>query len=176
MPPDTSSEHSSNYSWRHWNLEACTAWRIFSTPIYQCMTRLCGITFTGNSSRRANGRICVYIYMYIYICIYKYVYIYIYIYRICLRQGSAPGPLGRWDAKARVPGVFSVCFAESVPKSYFGDLGTKSSQRERTGTVANSKWSKKKNQHDPNGTKRGPKGCQPTQQLLQTHALELSKF
>ena len=28
------------------------------------------------------------------------------------------GPLGRWGAKVRVPGIFSGCFAESVPKRY----------------------------------------------------------
>ena len=52
----------------------------------------------------------------------------------------------------------------------------KASQRERKGTVTNSKWSKKKNQHDPNGTKMGAKGCQPTQKLLRNHALERLKF
>ena len=32
----------------------------------------------------------------------------------------------------------------------------------------------KYDQHDPNETKRDPKGCQPMQTLLQNHALEPS--
>ena len=54
----------------------------------------------------------------------------------------------------------------------------KASQRERKGTVESSNGEKRRTntQHDPNGTKRGSKGWQPTQKLLQKHALERSTF
>ena len=49
-----------------------------------------------------------------------------------------------------------------APTGVCGWLAVFGAQR----TVQNSKWSQKKNQQDSNGTKRGPKGCQPTQKLF----------
>ena len=64
-----------------------------------------------------------------------------------------------------MPGIFSRCFAESVPKSSFRDLGTKSEPKRAKRDRKQFKMEPKYDQHDPNGTKRGPKGCQPTQKL-----------
>ena len=67
-----------------------------------------------------------------------------------LRQVPLRAHRERWDAKVRVPGIVFGCFAESVPKSLFRDLGTK---REPKRAKRKPKGSKR----EPNGAKREPK-------------------
>ena len=115
----------------------------------------------------------VYIYIYIDINEIQYnkcIYIYTSINRICLRQGSAPGPLERWGAKARVPVIFSGFFAESVQQSSFRDLGTKSEPKranrdwnklkmEQKEEPTRPKWKQKGTKRVPTDAKVVPKSC-----------------
>ena len=82
-----------------------------------------------------------------------------------LRQGSA-----RWGAEARVPGMFSGCFAASVPKNNFRDLGTKSEpkrakrarpklQMEQKEEPTRPKWNQKTTKRVPIDAQIAPKSC-----------------
>ena len=66
--------------------------------------------------------------------------------------------------------------AKDCSRSLFREEAVDSRSLDAHPTVKNSKWSQKNNQHDPNGTKGEPKGCQPTQKMLQKYALERLKF
>jgi hypothetical protein len=68
--------------------------------------------------------------------------------------------MGRWDAKVRVRGIVFGCFAESVPKSLFRDLGIKNDQKRAKREPKVSKREPevaKGRQREPKGRQREPK-------------------
>ena len=69
-----------------------------------------------------------------------------------------------------MPGIFSGCFAESVPKSSFRDLGTKSEPKrakrdrnkfkmEQKEEPTRPKWNQKGSKRVPTDVKVAPKSC-----------------
>ena len=82
------------------------------------------------------------------------------------------------DVGVRMPGclVFSQGALLKVFQKALSEIWEpEASQRERKGTVNNSKWRKIRPMR-PNRTEREAKGRQPTQKLLENHAVKPTKF
>ena len=77
-----------------------------------------------------------------------------------LRQVPLRAHRERLDAKVRVPGIVFGCFAESVPKSLFRELGTKREPKRAKRKPKGSKREPKGAKREAKGAKREPKWSQ----------------